>query len=362
VAAHQRGYERNEHEAAAGTRQRLQHADRADPDFGSRSPQRHAVRNGRESRGAPARVPVTGSRLWPVLRPRMAGPVPVGTRPVQGSRRGVRGATVLIIATSGLALASGRVRLMSLAEAGGSVVVMVTAVFVAQLRSALTNASARKRFSALWDVIMFWPRASHPLAPPCYAERSIPELVTRIRRIVGDHARGPSDPAVAQQNTERNGRQNTHLCEPHTPVLLTGYSQGTPLSLAAIAQLPDNVRDDVALLTLAAPLRRLYGRAFPAYFGPDQLRHLRDRMTTDRGIRWRNVVRRSDYIGGWAFKTARDSQTVDREILDPPVLWSDNDPNPPPIHMHSDWFPDPQTRACADELVDFLSNRTHQRL
>jgi hypothetical protein len=42
---------------------------------------------------------------------------------------------------------------------------------------------------------------------------------------------------------------------------------------------------------------------------------------------------------------------LDAEIHDPPVLWSDVDPAPPPTHRHSDWFPDPQTRPYADELA-----------
>lgn len=35
----------------------------------------------------------------------------------------------------------------------------------------------------------------------------------------------------------------------------------------------------VALLTLACPARRLYGRAFPPYFGPRQLAALAGRLT-----------------------------------------------------------------------------------
>ena len=65
----------------------------------------------------------------------------------------------------------------------------------------------------------------------------------------------------------------------------------------------------------------------------------------------RNLVRRSDYIGGWALDHEYDeSSVVDREIYDPPVLAQNADPSGPPMHLHSDWFPDPQTRRHVEEM------------
>jgi hypothetical protein len=63
------------------------------------------------------------------------------------------------------------------------------------------------------------------------------------------------------------------------------------------------VRGDVALLTLACPVRRLYGRAFPAYFGGDQLAALAEMLDAGGRAgadgRWKHLCRRSDYIGSW---------------------------------------------------------------
>ncbi|GAA3153371.1 hypothetical protein GCM10010531_00300 [Blastococcus jejuensis] len=242
----------------------------------------------------------------------------------------------------------------AVAQYGTTIGVFVTGLFVVYLRSALTSSIKRKRFGFFWDVVTFWPRACHPLGPPSYAERSVPEVVTRIRRVVGDEARDGGDPAVAQEMAESFPPGG--IREPHSPVLLVGYSQGSVIAHAAIAQLPEGVRHRVALLTLAAPLRRLYGRAFPAYFGTAQLDVLRSRLSTTGTVRWINLVRRSDYVGGWVLQDPGTSGAVlDREIFDPPVLWADADPAPPPMHLHSDWFADPQTRRFASELAGIIS-------
>jgi hypothetical protein len=178
--------------------------------------------------------------------------------------------------------------------------------------------------------------------------------------MVGDRVQGPGDPAVAQQLAEADGRTGFEAMERQSPLLLTGYSQGTPISVAVLAQLPQDVRDDMSLLTLAAPIRRLYGRAFPAYFGPAQLARLRTYLTAEEVVRWRNLVRRSDYIGGWAFDPVlhpAENLLVDRVIHDPPTLWGDKDPSPPATHLHSDWFPDPQVRQYARDLTGQLELR-----
>jgi hypothetical protein len=247
--------------------------------------------------------------------------------------------------------------LARIAQVGGTIGVFLTLYFLATLRSAFLNASKRKRFGFLWDVGTFWPRAVHPFAPPCYAERSVPEVVTRIRRMVGDDALGVADPARSQEQAEWIPPGVPGPVEAHSPVLLTGYSQGTPISVAVMAQLPQRVREQMSLLTLAAPIRRLYGRAFPAYFGPDQLARLEGALTRGGIVRWRNLVRRSDYIGGWAFDPGRfptDNALVDRIVCDPPVLWGKYDPSPPATHRHSDFFPDPQGRPYAVELAGLL--------
>ena len=89
-------------------------------------------------------------------------------------------------------------------------------------------------------------------------------------------------------------------------------STGACSAAAVIAQLPQEVLPEVALLTLACPARRLYGRAFPAYFGQRQLTKLanllgaktpgQEPVPGQSPGRWKNLRRRSDYIGSWIFE------------------------------------------------------------
>jgi hypothetical protein len=237
---------------------------------------------------------------------------------------------------------------------------------VALLRQDYKSATSRRNIGALWDVFTFWPRAVHPLAPPCYAERAVPELVDRIRLLTGHTGNDPDDAAYLHSEAELPDLARTPgLAVPPGPVLVTGYSQGSVISAAAIAQLPQVVREKIALLTLACPARRLHGRAFPAFFGPPQLETLGGLLNAgpephERG-RWKNLRRRSDYYGSWIFhepapRLSDDdlATNVDQPCWDPVVLVPDSDPTPPPIHRHATWWQDPRTAVLADYLVKLL--------
>jgi len=243
-------------------------------------------------------------------------------------------------------------------------------LLVTLLRSDYSNVSKRKTIGALWDVATFWPRAAHPFAPPCYAERAVPELVDRIRILTGTVQPCPTDPAWQQIKAhERNADacQSPHLTMAAGPVLLNGYSQGSIIAPAVIAQLPDDTRDKVALLTLACPARRLYGRAFPAYFGKVPIDTLGNLLDAEQGSsarrRWKNLVRRSDYIGSWVFHEpspapgsdpAQMQSQVDQPCWDPVAVAADLDPTPPPIHFHSGFWQDPRVTQLGEHLGEGL--------
>ncbi|MFI9101140.1 hypothetical protein ACIGXA_11510 [Streptomyces fildesensis] len=170
-------------------------------------------------------------------------------------------------------------------------------------RRAYRDASARRTIGILWDVGTFWPRAAHPFAPPCYAERAVPDLTWRM----------------ATWTARTGGR-----------IILSGHSQGSVLAAAAVWQLDPATRRRVALLTYGCPLERLYGRWFPAYFGPPQLCALHRELSA-----WRNLWRRTDPIGGPV--RVGEGTVVDRGPLKDPVAYgrTPRHPLPEPVLGHS---------------------------
>jgi hypothetical protein len=261
-----------------------------------------------------------------------------------------------------------------LASFVAAVAVLVAGWLVTVMRQEYSSSAQRKTVGALWDVATFWPRAAHPLAPPCYAERAVPEVVDRIRVLTGAATAPLGDGGIPDDSAELLAAAEAQglipddllLTVPCGPVLLNGYSQGSIIAAAVVAQLPAQVKDRVALLTLACPARRLYGRAFPAYFGLPQLEALRDSLVGapllglhGSTLRWRNLCRKSDYIGGWIFQEpvpdtdgpARHYK-VDQPCWDPVILVPDATPTKPPVHRHSAWWQDTRTREVSGDLVD----------
>ncbi|MFF9011888.1 hypothetical protein ACF09C_02810 [Streptomyces sp. NPDC014870] len=198
-------------------------------------------------------------------------------------------------------------------------------LFVTWGRRAYRDASARRTIGILWDVGTFWPRAAHPFAPPCYAERAVPDLTWRM----------------SSWTRHTGGR-----------LVISGHSQGSVLAAAAVWQLPPTTRRRVALLTYGSPLERLYGRWFPAYFGPGPLRGLYGTLHC-----WSNLHRPTDPIGGPVRVPAvGDKPAVDRAALLDPVGYgrTPEHPLPEPILGHSDYQADPAFAAERAVLLDRL--------
>ncbi|MFD6453077.1 hypothetical protein ACWFRF_04995 [Nocardia sp. NPDC055165] len=174
---------------------------------------------------------------------------------------------------------------------------------------AYRNRQARRTVGIIWDVATFWPRANHPLTPPCYAERAVPELRLQLCQ------------HMAASVTQR--------------VIAATHSQGAVIGAATMLQLPENVRQRIALLTFGSPLRRLYARNFPAYFG---LRAMTRLHTVQP--RWINIWVFSDPIGGWIFNDTNASlaaaiQLVDYRIPDAETLDTGPRDQKPAICAHS---------------------------
>ncbi|MGX2998645.1 hypothetical protein JNUCC64_31005 [Streptomyces sp. JNUCC 64] len=272
--------------------------------------------------GARARA-IARARAWAGLTDR--APVLVGTFAVASLVFG--GGALLGAWTSGgvpvraAADAPGPVAdLVGLAQATGSWLAGAGfLLLVLSARRAYRDPRVRRTVGILWDVGTFWPRAAHPFAPPCYAERAVPDLTWRVHTW-----------------TRRNpGR-----------LVLSGHSQGSVLAAAAVWQLAPATRERVSLLTYGSPLERLYGRWFPSCFGPEALAALH----RETG-RWRNLYRETDPIGGPVLVDG--DAGVDRPPLRDPLAYGRTPchPLPAPILGHSDYQADP---AFAEERARLL--------
>lgn len=132
---------------------------------------------------------------------------------------------------------------------------------------------ANRRGGALIDLLRYWPRAAHPVVPPCPALKAVPELADRAAE---------------------------YLDDPSTRVVLAGYGHGGVLAVAVasrlLAALPERDLDRVGLLIAGAPVRWAHARAFPAVLPATGLAEL----YADLNGRWRSLCRGTDPVGGGA--------------------------------------------------------------
>lgn len=236
---------------------------------------------------------------------------------------------------------------LTAASAGAYLAVLTLLGLVALGVVAFKTPALRRSVGILWDVASFWPRSSHPLAAPCYAERTVPDIVTYLS--------SQSDEAI----------------------VLAAHSQGTVISTAVIAQLdtydqrvqlenePEKaVLPRLGFLSFGCVLRRLYGRYFPVYFGPHELNTLLDRLGGAKRPRWRNLWRYTDYLGGQV--TAGPPPRVPNPPSPTPPRWEWHRPDPPRYeraegdtcysapHRHSDFWAD-ESGYFQEAVVDLVS-------
>jgi pimeloyl-ACP methyl ester carboxylesterase len=200
---------------------------------------------------------------------------------------------------------------------------------VAVVVQAFRSRQLRRLVAILWDVVTFWPRANHPLTPPSYGARTVWDLRLRL---------------AALSRTD------------NTRVVLVAHSQGTVIAAATLLQ-ANMDRERYPLLTFGSPLRRLYAQNFPAYFGSDALRELRD-WQQNPAPRWINLWCHTDPIGAWVFDNqntdvrAALETCVDCRLLDvQPKESEDLRPDPSaPMCGHSGFWTRPEYKAAVDAL------------
>ena len=200
---------------------------------------------------------------------------------------------------------------------------------MAFLYSAWSDPTKRRTIGVLWDVGTFWPRSYHPLSPPCYTERAVPELQRRMWWL-----------------HDNDGR-----------VMLVAHSQGAVLATAALVQPgchPDG--DHPALITFGSPVCKLYGWGFPAYFDHDLLKLL-EPAEEGRLNDWRNFYYPTDPIGGSVAPdlAPAEGDPVDEEFLDPAECYYVYGQAPPSPQKHSGYWADPRVWSLINSVAAGLA-------
>jgi hypothetical protein len=144
-----------------------------------------------------------------------------------------------------------------------------------RLVSAWRSLDVRRGVGVLWDLGLFWPRWFHPFTPPTYSDQAVTWLASRISYWLDD-----SDNVV----------------------VLSAHSQGSLLATAALLLLTPEQTARVGLLTYGSPWGRIYAELFPTVFDRQALDVLLARLgatsTRPEYVRWRNLHRATDPIGG----------------------------------------------------------------
>lgn len=143
---------------------------------------------------------------------------------------------------------------------------VLAATAVAAVALVVTHASTKNErpLGVFWDVICFFPRAGHPFAPPCYAERAVPELTKRIAAWL--------EYADLKGKVDATGKP---LEEKPRAVVIAAHSMGSVVAAASIFALTDNTAQEntravekLALLSYGTQLRAFFSRFFPDVLGP----------------------------------------------------------------------------------------------
>lgn len=173
-----------------------------------------------------------------------------------------------------------------LAGIGFAALALLAAGLLREVYTATRQPNTARHLGGLSDLCCFWPRESHPIVPPCYALKVVPEMAARTL---------------------------DHLKEPNTRVVMTGHSQGTVIAAAAVTRLLAGLepgdRQRLGLVVAGSPLQWAYLRAFPAVVPFDGLREL----FGDLNGRWRTMSRGTDPIGGGL--TTWERQVVHGQLI-----------------------------------------------
>lgn len=126
----------------------------------------------------------------------------------------------------------------------------------------LRHGENRRKTGLLWDVASFWPRHFHPLGPPAYGPNAVQEL-------------------------KKEAKSRT--------LTLSAHSQGSVITAVALSQMKQEDRNGLRqVITYGSPIELIYSRLF----SQSGLDRLVERTGNIPGLRWCNLWRDTDYLGG----------------------------------------------------------------
>lgn len=267
--------------------------------------------------------------------------------------------------------------------------IIAIGVLVVIVENAIT--AKERPISVMWDLMCFLPRAGHPFAPPCYAERAVPELRDRVVDWLGHDLVPPAglDPAERLRWREDVDDQVLRQERPYK-VVVSAHSLGAVLAVACLFTLRPGDASRIAnvgLLTYGTQLRVYFGRFFPELFGPRVLGTLPQlppslaqadpwysQVQTDqlgspptfppsratdptlvelltqpegRGVAWFSLWRRTDYLGFPVNSNAPNAIDRGADEFGPPRYLIK-------VATHPDYPSSPQYAAALRELIDRL--------
>lgn len=187
----------------------------------------------------------------------------------------VLSASIAVVAVRQLEGAS-RWPVWSTVVSAASVILAAVVVGVVGAGGTTSSRSGVRPLGVLWDLACAVPRAAHPLGPPCYGERVVPEVLERCRRWLDDN-----------RDARRTGTTGAGLSHSARSVVLSAHSLGGVIAVSAILGAPrpscttagsnappppgqwgDWMVPRLALITYGTQLRAYFGRFFPELFGP----------------------------------------------------------------------------------------------
>jgi hypothetical protein len=215
-----------------------------------------------------------------------------------------------------------------ISNAGIAVAGLLLPTLMGFLYAAWSDPVRRRQVAVLWDVATFWPRSYHPLSPPCYAERAVPDLQRRLWWL--------------HDNDER------------VSAVLVAHSQGAMLAIAALVQQDRWPAEGghTSLITFGSPAGKLYAWAFPAYITTEMLTplapggggHVHD---------WLNIYYPTDPIAGAVAgqMPSPASDLVDKPLPDPAESWYIYGQPLPAPQGHSGYWADPRVWSAINHVA-----------